>query len=64
MAHRRTRASTFQYAAQLRHHLTEAEARLRQALRDGRRNTSLRIPYTVAIVPSFEYPMFMPLIIR
>jgi len=30
MAHRRTRISTFEYAAQLCHHLTEAEARLWQ----------------------------------
>jgi len=38
MAHRRTRISTFQYAAQLRHHLTEAEARLWQVLRAHRLN--------------------------
>lgn len=32
--------------------------------RDGRRNTSLRIPYAAAMTPSFDYAVYMPLIIR
>jgi len=32
--------------------------------RDARRNTSLRIPYTAAMHPSFEHGVFLPLTIR